>query len=123
MCSATPALARPSLHPDPEQVLTTAEELGACLGAAEALVLVCDSAPLEDGALSTLFNNAGDDLRRIVLLSKTVLTRTSWGLGTERTGYVYQPRACCMYRRHRAAAAPRYVHRTRFSLGRAVRTA
>ena len=52
-----------------------------------------------------------------------VLTRTSRGLRTVRTGYVYQPPACCTGRWHRVAAAPRYVHRTCISLGRAVRTA
>ena len=51
------------------------------------------------------------------------LTRTSRGLGTVRTGYAYQSPACCTHRRHMAAAAERYVHRTRISLGRAVRTA
>mgnify|MGYP001223768096 CR=1 FL=1 len=61
------------------RVLTTAEELGASLSAAEALVLVCDSAPLEDSALGTLFNNAGDDLRRVVLISKMGVTRAKPG--------------------------------------------
>ena len=32
-----------------------------------------------------------------------MLTRTSRGLRTVRTGYAYQPPACCTYRRHRAA--------------------
>ena len=57
------------------RVLTTAAELSASLSAAEALVLVCDAAPLEDSALGTLFNNAGDDLRRVVLISKMGVTR------------------------------------------------
>ena len=35
--------------------------------------------------------------------SHAKLTRTSRGLRTVRTGYTYQPPACCTYRRHRAA--------------------
>ena len=42
-------------------------------------------------------------------MCRAVLTRTSRGLGAVRTGYAYQPPACCTYRRHRAAGAPRYV--------------
>jgi len=57
------------------RVMTTADELGACLAAVEALVLVCDSAPLEESALSALFSNAGDDFRRVVLVSKMGVTR------------------------------------------------
>ena len=60
------------------------------------------------------------------LRAASVLTRTSRGLRTVRTGYVYQPPACCTYRRHRAACPGRpllYVRRTRTSLRRAVRTA
>ena len=67
------------------RVMTTVEELGASLSAAEALVLVCDTAPLEQSALDTLFNNAGDDLRRVVLISKMGVTRAKpagpFGLG------------------------------------------
>ena len=39
------------------------------------------------------------------------LTRTPRGLRTVRTGYAYQPPACCTYRRRRAAGAPPYVRR------------
>ena len=42
-----------------------------------------------------------------------MLTRTSRGLRTVRTGYAYQPPACCTYRRRRAAGAPPYVHALR----------
>lgn len=67
------------------RVMTTVEDLGASLSAAEALVLVCDTAPLEQSALDTLFNNAGDDLRRVVLISKMGVTRAKpagpFGLG------------------------------------------
>ena len=66
-----------------------------------------------------------------VLVSKTMVaccadtTMYSRRLRTSRTGYAYQPPACCTYRRHRAACAgrPLYVRRTRASLRRAVRTA
>ena len=51
------------------------------------------------------------------------LTRTSRGLSTVRTGYAYQPPACCTYQRRRAAGAPPYVRCTRTSLRRALRTA
>ena len=43
--------------------------------------------------------------------SWSVLTRTSRGLRTVRTGYAYQPPACGTYRRHRAVGAPRHAHR------------
>jgi hypothetical protein len=35
--------------------------------------------------------------------AKAVLTRTSWGLRTVRTGYTHRPPASCQYRRRRAA--------------------
>ena len=35
--------------------------------------------------------------------AKAVLTRTSWGLRTVRTGYTHRPPASCKYRRRRAA--------------------
>ena len=44
----------------------------------------------------------------------------TWGLLTVRTGYAYQPPACCTYRMHRAACPGRhalYVRGTRPSLG------
>jgi len=55
-----------------------------------------------------------------------MLTRTSRGLCTVRTGYVYQPPACRTYGRYvrrREAGAPLYVRRARTSLGRAEHTA
>ena len=55
--------------------------------------------------------------------SSAKLTRASRGLRTVRTGYAHQPPACCTYRRHGAAGAPRCVQRTRISPRRAVRTA
>ena len=60
---------------------------------------------------------------RLADRSPPMLTSTVCSLRAVRTGYAYQPPACCTYRRHRAAAAPQYVHRTCISLGRAVRTA
>ena len=42
-----------------------------------------------------------------------MLTRTSRGLRTVRTGYAYQPPASCTHQRRRAAAAPPCVRCTR----------
>ena len=54
-------------------------------------------------------------------LCRTVLTRAP--LRAVRPGYTYAPPARRTYPRHRAAGAPRYVHPTRASPGRAARTA
>jgi len=69
------------------RVLGTTEELGECLSKAEALVLVCDDKPLPEGIANTLFNNCGDDLKRIVMLSKIGVSRAKppgpFGIGGE----------------------------------------
>ena len=56
-------------------MLSKVEDLGACLSAAESLVIVCDSKPLNDGAVDTLFGLSSESLKRVVLVSKMGLTR------------------------------------------------
>ena len=57
------------------KVLTTIEQLGAGLKAAEALAIVCDTEPLPENIASTLMNEAGDKLSRVVLVSRMGITR------------------------------------------------
>ena len=57
------------------KVLTTIEQLGAGLKAAEALAIVCDTEPLPENIASTLINEAGDKLSRVVLVSRMGITR------------------------------------------------
>ena len=57
------------------RVLATVEDLGASLSGADALVIVCDNAPLQDGVASTLFGYSGEALKRLVLVSKMGVTR------------------------------------------------
>jgi hypothetical protein len=57
------------------RVMESVEELGACLNEVQSIVLVCDTAPMEDKYLDTILKNAGDDLRRVVLISKMGVTR------------------------------------------------
>ena len=77
----------------------------------------------------------GTALAPLDALWSPVLTRTSRGLGTVRTGYVYLLLARCAYRRYRAAGAPTVrtpyasppracrTFRVAWHIGRAVRTA
>ena len=64
--------------PENAQVLSSVEELGKTLASATKLCLVCDSAPLSDGAFNTLLTNA-PGLERVVLLSKMGVTRAKPG--------------------------------------------
>ena len=52
-----------------------------------------------------------------------VMERRGVGTTVRRATRARLPPACCTDRRHWAAGAPRYVHRTRIGRGRAVRTA
>ena len=69
------------------RVLGSTGELGDCLASAQALVLVCDNKPLPEGIADTLFRNTGDDLKRIVMVSKMGITRAKpagpFGIGGE----------------------------------------
>ena len=70
------------------KLLATTEELADNLEAAQALVLVCcDSMPLENKVVDTLFSNAGDELKRVVLVSRMGISRAKppglFGMGGE----------------------------------------
>jgi len=66
------------------RVILGTEQLGTALAEARGLCLICDSAPLREGAFELLLDNA-PELERVVLLSKSGVTRAKppgpFGLG------------------------------------------
>ena len=72
--------------PGNARVLSAVEELGETLAKVQALVLVCDK-PLPAGTAKTLFSNSGDELKRVVMVSKMGATRAKppgpFGIGGE----------------------------------------
>ena len=71
---------------DRAAVLTDTDELGEWLSQTQALLLVCDSTPLADGACTTLLKNA-PNIQKLVLMSKMGVTRAKppgpFGIGGE----------------------------------------
>ena len=57
------------------RLLTTLDELGACLSTVDSLVLLCNDAPLDENVVGTLFSNLGKACKRVVLVSRMGVTR------------------------------------------------
>ena len=62
-------------EPGRVRLLTTLDELGACLGTIDSLVLLCNDAPLDENVVGTLFSNLGEACERVVLVSRMGVTR------------------------------------------------